>query len=141
MTAGGDLQLEALEAAISPDRLGTYLSEADGDRSLAREFYVWDRDVASAMFADIAIIEVALRNAIHGVLTAHLGERWYELGGIPLDWRATTNLQKAWERLPAQTGRTPTCHTYRESWLRASCLGSGVIYSTPVDTWVRNPGE
>ncbi|GAA2844070.1 hypothetical protein FB468_3241 [Leucobacter komagatae] len=107
MTAGGDLQLEALEAAISPDRLGTYLSEADGDRSLAREFYVWDRDVASAMFADIAIIEVALRNAIHGVLTAHLGERWYELGGIPLDWRATTNLQKAWERLPAQDRANP----------------------------------
>lgn len=107
MATGGDLQFEALEAAISVDRLGTYLGEAGGDRTLARELYVWDRDVAAAMFADIAIVEVALRNAIHDVLAAHFGERWYELGGMPLDWRATTNLQKAWERLPAQDRANP----------------------------------
>ncbi len=107
MTANGDLQLEALESAISVDRLGTYLGEAGGDRMRAQELYVWDRDVAAAMFADIAIVEVALRNAIHGALAAHFGERWYELGGIPLDWRATTNPQKAWERLPAQDRANP----------------------------------
>lgn len=107
MAADGELQFEALEAAISVDRLGTYLSETGGDRTLARELYVWDRDVAAAMFADIAIIEVALRNSIHHVLAAHFGERWYELGGMPLDWRATTNLQKAWERLPAHDRANP----------------------------------
>ena len=107
MTTEDDLQLGALEAAISVDRLGTYLGEAGGDRTLARNLYVWDRDVAAAMFADIAIIEVALRNAIHDVLAAHFGERWYELGGMPLDWRATTNLQKAWERLSAQDRANP----------------------------------
>lgn len=107
MTTDGDLQFEVLEVAITVDRLGTYLGEAGGDRTLARELYVWDRDVAAAMFADIAIVEVALRNAIHEVLTAHFGERWYELGGMPLDWRATTNLQKAWERLPAQDRANP----------------------------------
>lgn len=107
MSAEDDLQLEALEAAVSVDRLGTYLGEASGDPVLARELYVWDRDVAAAMFADIAIIEVALRNSIHNVLAAHFGERWYELGGMPLDSRATTNLQKAWERLPAQDRANP----------------------------------
>ncbi|MGO1545330.1 MAG: hypothetical protein ACTHXA_13430 [Gulosibacter sp.] len=107
MSDNDDLQFAALEAAISVDRLGTYLSEANGDRALARYLYVWDRDVAAAMFADIAIIDLALRNSIHNVLTAHFGERWYELGGMPLDWRATTNLQKARERLPAQDRASP----------------------------------
>ncbi|MFD5600244.1 hypothetical protein ACFWHR_09310 [Leucobacter sp. NPDC058333] len=107
MTADGDLQFEALEAAISVGCLGTYLGEVGGDRMLARELYAWDRDVAAAMFADITIIEVALRNSIHDVLAAHFGERWYELGGMPLVWRATTNLQKAWERLPAHDRANP----------------------------------
>lgn len=107
MTTDGELQFEALEVAISADRMGTYLREAGGDRLAARKLYVWDRDVAAAAFADIAIIEVALRNAIHEVLTARLGERWYEVGGLPLDSRATTNLQKAWERLPSQDRANP----------------------------------
>lgn len=38
-----DLQFEALQAAISVDRLGAYLGEANDDRALARELYVWDR--------------------------------------------------------------------------------------------------
>lgn len=42
MTTDGDLQFGALEAAISVDRLDTYLGESGGDRTLARELYVWE---------------------------------------------------------------------------------------------------
>lgn len=43
MANDGDRQFEALEAAISVDRVGTYLGEVNDDRALARELYVWDR--------------------------------------------------------------------------------------------------
>lgn len=89
MTADGPLQFAALEAPISADRLGTYLSEAAGDRALVRELFIWDRDVSAAMFADIAIVEVDLRQCDPRALTAQYGERWYELGGRP-DWHAAT---------------------------------------------------
>lgn len=96
---------EALTRAISPDRLGTYLAAAEGDRERALKLYLWDRDVAAAVLADIAIVEVAVRNALNGALTVLHGADWYtkEFG---LDDRCRSQLAQAWDRLSKQQ-RTP----------------------------------
>lgn len=45
---------------------------------LARELYVWNRDLSAAFLADIAFIEIALRNATNAALARRWGDRWYE---------------------------------------------------------------
>lgn len=94
-------EAQAIDRAISPDRMGTYLSTSHNNSRLARDLYIWDRDVAVAVFADIAIIEVALRNAIDREATAVYGTRWFALGGLPLDGRSSGALSRAWDDLPS----------------------------------------
>lgn len=95
----------ALDHAISPDRFGTYLTAGGGDDDQARALYIWDRDVASAVLADIAIVEVALRNTMNDALVAMHGPTWYTLD-IGLDDRSRRKLAGAWQRLPRDR-RTP----------------------------------
>lgn len=95
----------ALDRAISADRFGTYLRAAEGDPGHARELYVWDRNVASAILADIAIVEVALRNALNDALTRIYGSHWYTRD-IGLDDRSRQKLAAAWRDLP-RAARTP----------------------------------
>lgn len=102
----------AVDRAISPDRLGTYLNESGGNARRARELYVWDRDVSAAIFADIAILEVALRNAIHREATAAHGVRWYQQGGLPLDGRSIGALTRAWEDLPSIVRQNPQAPSF-----------------------------
>lgn len=91
----------ALDQAISADRFATYLGAGAGDHALARALYIWDRDVSISILADIAILEVALRNAMHGVLSAVWGVRWYENPALVFDERTLGQLRRAWEELPA----------------------------------------
>jgi hypothetical protein len=96
----------ALERAISTDRLTTYQRAAAAAGCDVLDLYLWDRDAAAAVLADIAILEVALRNAMHNVLTAHyLREDWYA-SDVPLDDRSRRALVQAWERL-GKDQRTP----------------------------------
>lgn len=91
----------ALDRAISPPRYASYLLAAGGDPERARELYVWDRNVASAVFADLAIVEVALRNAMHEALAQVWGPDWYDSGAVVLDNRSRNQLDTAKSHLPA----------------------------------------
>jgi hypothetical protein len=100
----------ALDRAISTDRYGSYLQAAGQNRDLARRLYVWDRDLATAILADLAIVEVALRNAMHTALTNSYGQFWYE--HVLLDDRSQGQVARAWGYLinpvqndPATPGR------------------------------------
>lgn len=95
----------ALRKAISADRIGTYKAAAARMSCDELELYVWDRDVASAVLADIAIVEVALRNALHDALTSAHAPDWFtqDLG---LDNRSRSALTQAWNRLKKDK-RTP----------------------------------
>lgn len=95
----------ALDKAITPVRMSTYMVSAGHDRVYARRLYVWDRDVAVALLADIAILEVALRNALNEQLTSAYGPAWYRLD-IGLDGRSRDTLARAWADLP-QSRKTP----------------------------------
>ncbi|USX48009.1 Abi family protein [Dietzia kunjamensis] len=96
----------ALDRAVSPDRYGSYLGAAGQDAELARRLYVWDRDVATAVLADIAIVEVALRNAMHRVLSQQYGPRWYE--SIDLDERSQRQISGAWDQVNKARKLDPT---------------------------------
>jgi hypothetical protein len=96
----------ALRRAISTDRIGTYRSAAEATGCDALDLYIWDRDLAVAFLADIAVLEIALRNAIHAELASHYGtDEWYALA-IGLDDRSSRALAEAWNRLP-KGKRTP----------------------------------
>jgi hypothetical protein len=105
-----DREGAALDQAISTDRLTTYLAAAGGERAAARTLYIWDRDLSMAILADIAILEVALRNAMHLALSQHCGPRWYEDPRLELDDRSLGQLRRAWDDLPSRT------RSDREEW-------------------------
>lgn len=92
-------QIAALDCSITPTRMGTYLSAAAGDADRARELYLWDRDLAVAFLADLAILEVALRNAMSARLEAKWGPEWYKNPEMPLDDRSMNTLSAAWGRI------------------------------------------
>lgn len=95
-------------AFVSQDRLAPYMHAANNDQGWAWDLYVWNRDLSVAFLADIAILEVALRNALSDQLTAVFGTTWYatEMG---IDFRCQSALAKAWRDLPA--------HRQKPGWL------------------------
>lgn len=88
-----------LLAKLPSARLAPFLQLAAGDIQLAGRLYVWNRDLSVAFLADIAVLEVALRNAMHDAATNKWGPRWYET--LPLDRRSERQVHDAWKRLPA----------------------------------------
>ena len=60
---------------LAPSRLAVFQSTTI-DTAAALELYVWDRDLSAAFFADIAIIEVAMRHAMHKELIRDFGAAW-----------------------------------------------------------------
>jgi hypothetical protein len=95
----------ALTRAISRDRLGTYLAAAGSDPIKAVDLYLWDRDLAAAVLADIATLEVALPDALNDELTRVYGPEWYS-EDVGFDDRSRGALARAWTYLPKDK-RTP----------------------------------
>ena len=65
----------ALLPFLAPNRFAAYRN-ATSHETAALELYVWDRNLSSAFFLDIAIIEVAMRHSMHRELVADLGPQW-----------------------------------------------------------------
>lgn len=57
-----------IEAWLSAGRLGTYLSAAQGSRTLALALYEWNTRLGAAFLHDLGHLEVGLRNAYDQVL-------------------------------------------------------------------------
>lgn len=96
-----------LDKGISPARFSTFQAAASGDVNRARELYVWNRDLSVAFLADIAILEVALRNAMSDVATAAWGPQWYSNQTAALDDRSAGQLNRAWNYLPKSIKKRP----------------------------------
>lgn len=75
-----------LQRLLTPARLSPYLSEVEQDLDDAIDLYLWNRDLSLALFADMALVEVAFRNAIDASLRATFqAPHWYwdgSLGGF-----------------------------------------------------------
>lgn len=79
--------------------MATFLRNApNGTADEALKLYIWDRELAAAFLADLAILEIALREGLHRAATDKWGVYWYE--EMPLDYRSQKGLAEAWSRLP-----------------------------------------
>jgi Abi-like protein len=69
----------AIEDTLSADRFSTYLSWSRGDRDKALQFYTLNARLCESLYTPLHMLEVALRNRIHQVMTVAHGPIWYEL--------------------------------------------------------------
>ena len=79
--------VEALRRAISADRFAAYLVMSGRDVELACRLYLWDADIGVAVLRDIAMVEIALRNALTRQLESILGQRWFDDVALGRDQR------------------------------------------------------
>jgi Abi-like protein len=85
----------ALERSLSSDRLSGYLAEANGNKETALRLYSWNVDVSGALYAPLQGLEVALRNALHNMLSLSYSSDWYDNNRISLNSYAIDEIDKA----------------------------------------------
>jgi len=68
-----------IEDLLSHDRFGTYLAWADGDRDTAVRLYSLNARLSESFQTPLHMLEVALRNRIHRVMSDGFGEAWFDL--------------------------------------------------------------
>src|ERR1035438_4045531 len=74
-----DKILVTLEKYISSERLAAYVNYARGDKWVAIRLYERNTEISEALYGVIQALEIALRNAIHNILSEQLGgPKWYE---------------------------------------------------------------
>jgi hypothetical protein len=72
--------IDNLEKSISVERLGTYLSETEGNRKEALELYLKNAKISADFYLPLQSLEITLRNKLHTVLCEHFKrEDWYDL--------------------------------------------------------------
>ena len=97
----------ALRRAISTDRFVPFAVSSGQDAELACRLYVWDGDLEAAILRDIAVVEVALRNALSRQLEAVLGPQWYDDQALHRDRRVEAMRDRAKDELNL-SGKTIT---------------------------------
>jgi hypothetical protein len=69
-------ELRALQAALSPARLTTYVRRAHGNARRALDLCAWNVNAGAALYPILQVNEIALRNAIDRALVAQFGVQW-----------------------------------------------------------------
>jgi hypothetical protein len=73
-----DVDADELEKALSLERFGRYVAWADGDKSRALVLYTINSRLSASLYIPLQVLEIALRNRIHSVLSETEGEFWYD---------------------------------------------------------------
>ena len=73
-----DSIINALEHALSPERMSTYVDATNGDKNLAIRLYTWNTAASAAFYAPLQGMEISLRNAMHRELSTTFGATWYD---------------------------------------------------------------
>jgi len=73
--------MSEIERLVSSERLTSYMAATKGDLSAAIELYDWNQAISAAMFADLARLEVVVRNVIHQTLQDYVAA-----GGATTPW-------------------------------------------------------
>ncbi len=76
------VEAEHLEEALSLERFGRYQAWAGGDRARALELYALNTQLSETLYTPLQMLEVALRNRIHAVLSLFIQPRWFEAPGF-----------------------------------------------------------
>jgi len=87
--------IQALETALSAERLTAYLRVTSGDRERALRLYLWNTEISAAFYGPLQGLEVALRNALHRELSRVFGTSWYDAPLMPLAPRAQDLIREA----------------------------------------------
>ena len=98
---------EGLEQALSLERFGRYLDWAAGDRARAIELYTLNTRISESLYTPLQMLEVALRNRIHAVLTEARHEDWFHDASFLLGKWQPDQLAKAIEEV-REGRREPT---------------------------------
>ncbi|MEM8832557.1 MAG: Abi family protein [Cyanobacteria bacterium P01_G01_bin.19] len=69
--------INALQDALSQDRLQSYLKATGGDKTTALQLYMWNTDLSAALYKPLQGLEITLRNAFHRELSKTYGSDWY----------------------------------------------------------------
>jgi len=69
---------DSLEQALSLERFGRYQAWAGGDRERALDLYALNVRLSEALYVPLQMLEIALRNRIHTVLSNAYQSRWFE---------------------------------------------------------------
>lgn len=77
--------LDELETSLSPDRFGTYLDAAGGDREKAVRLYTWNTAASAAFYGPLQALEITVRNSMNRCLEAAYGAAWYDNPKAKLD--------------------------------------------------------
>ncbi len=101
------IEIERLEEALSLERFGRYMAWAGNDHARALELYALNTRLSEALYTPLQMLEVALRNRIHAVLSASVQQRWFEAPGLLLVERQTGQVTEALAEL-ARDGKEPT---------------------------------
>lgn len=86
---------EEFERTLSYERFSRYLSWAGGDRRRAIELYTLNAKLSESFYTPLHMLEVALRNRIHTVLSEAVHERWFDEGEYQKGVRQAEQLAKA----------------------------------------------
>ncbi|MDR0593953.1 MAG: hypothetical protein LBG60_11985 [Bifidobacteriaceae bacterium] len=98
-----------IEAAITRERLSSYMAAASGDLGLALELYDWNARAAGAVLQTTALVEVVARNALDRGMAAWAAAKrrnasWFDTA--PLDTQGSEVLAAARARA-TRRGRDP----------------------------------
>ena len=101
-----------IEKTISQQRIGRYLKEAKGDKHRALRLYVWNSRICEAFYLPSQLVEVAIRNRLHDVLTLKYGANWHLNPSFvsPLPDRLKTQLSNSRSEAARDHGVNQTIH-------------------------------
>ncbi len=94
---GKPASYDELEQALSLERFGRYLGWAGGERGQAVELYSLNTQLSEALYTPLQMLEVALRNRIHAVMTEAHHDAWFHDGRLLLGEWQPSQLAKAVE--------------------------------------------
>jgi hypothetical protein len=84
-----------LEDTLSLDRFGTYLRWAAGSRNRAVDLYTLNAKLSESLYTPLHMLEVALRNRIHTVMSLSQGAAWFNMPEHQLNPMQADMLAKA----------------------------------------------
>ncbi|AIV41721.1 hypothetical protein NI26_15590 [Curtobacterium sp. MR_MD2014] len=100
--------LAGLPRLFSAARLCPYLAACDGDRAGALRLYAWNIEMTAAFWGPIAVLEVAVRNAMHDALRAGRNDDWWNDEAVHLMPRERRAVDGATDTLMRRGFARPT---------------------------------
>jgi hypothetical protein len=91
----GSADYPDIEAALSYERLARYLAWAHGNRVEAIRLYALNTSISEAFYTPLQMLEVALRNRCHTVLSDVYGADWFDRPGVILSLFQGLSARKA----------------------------------------------